>query len=327
MLIEEIELGGSEVGEQPILQQLSKYGFTVDSSEVDSETVPEVWRLWGTAAWAFHSATLDAPFIGKTTGEADERFDQYLSDLGERERPTAPTATEIRGDEIYLPRVTPRTQVEYFEVVEDRRTHRRFDDAPVSLRAFSVLMQKTFGPVWFSHANNMGMVQLRGAASGGARHDTVPYVYIDNVVGIPRGVYEYDELLHAIRPLPCQIDNGKIVDIIYGQNIIDKAAFVIFLTSRVDRLHWKYPHPRAMRVMYQNSGCIAQLFSMNATALGLGGSMTGAFQDTLLSDLLSLDRDCEIPVFIMGCGIPRLRDDGLPLRHSHHAGEVSMNGR
>ncbi len=300
------------------MEYLRKFDLTDEA--VNQTDIPEVWKVWGNAAWAFHTATKDAPFISPTKNSG-QQLTQYFEDLAQRKPPPSPTTTTVTGDELFLPRLTPAETEPYFRVVESRRTHRSFRSDTLSISTFSMLLQKTFGPFWFSYAKEMGTLQLRGAASGGARQDVVPYFLVRKVTGIPEGMYEYDDLLHALRPHSKVIAEEQLDELIYYQDITHNAAFVTFLTSDVRRLHWKYPHPRAMRVLYQNSGCVAQLFSMNATALGMGASMTGAFCDTLLTEALDIDPDNQFPTFIMACGRPRLRDDQLPTRHSHFEGE------
>ena len=85
------------------------------------------------------------------------------------------------------------------------------------------------------------------------------------------------------------------------------------LTAAVaERMSWKYPHPVAYRMLLQNIGHMAQVFSMTATALGFGASLTGAVRGTEADTMLRLRQPGEFTTFALACGLPVRRPDGLP---------------
>ncbi|AOJ83700.1 hypothetical protein WS86_23985 [Burkholderia savannae] len=84
----------------------------------------------------------------------------------------------------------------------------------------------------------------------------------------------------------------------FAQNL----AFGVFMTSRFDKMWWKYPHSRAYRVALLDMGCLAQTFQLVTTGLGLKSWLTGYFLDREINRLLAVDEINESVLFFVGAG-------------------------
>jgi SagB-type dehydrogenase family enzyme len=202
--------------------------------------------------------------------------------------------------------------VTFREVLENRRTHRHFEDRQVGLDAFSDLLHYGFAPLRFSDSGEMGMLQLRASASGGARHETEAFVFVFNVASVRPGLYHYDNIRHGLEPIRDDVDRGTLEHLTFKQGFFTNASFGILTAATAYRMSWKYPHPVAYRMLLQNIGHVAQVFSMTATAMGLGASLTGAIRTTEGERVLRLRRPGEFITFALACGHPVLRRDGMP---------------
>jgi SagB-type dehydrogenase family enzyme len=268
---------------------------------------PIPWRDWGLAAWAFHQAVRDTRFVVSEPGQ----LARYQEKISARARPTS--VRPPAGDRILLlPRVRTRMRVDFQQVLEDRRTHRHFADRALPLDAFSDLLHYSFAPLRFADAGDMGVLQLRAGASGGARHETEAFVAVFDVAGVAAGLYHYDNIRHGLVPMANHADRADFEHLTHGQGFFTSASFGVLTVAVADRLSWKYPHPIAYRMLLHNVGHTAQVFSMVATALGLGAAITGAFRNSDADRLLELDQPREFTTFALACGVPVPGEDGLP---------------
>lgn len=302
---------GAELATGPqggAVKRLAEFGFLVPQTA----RPPAPWDSWGTTAWSFHSRCRDTPFIDSGSADAADRYDRYREMVSARPRPSN-VRTAPSNEILLLPRVRGRYDVSYIDVLQARRTHRHFEAAGVALDPFSDMLHYTFAPLRFADAGAMGVLQLRAAASGGARHETEAFVFVFDVEDVRPGLYWYDGIRHGLVLVKSEISRDLVEDLTYNQGFFRAAAFGVFTAAVSPRMSWKYPYPRAYKLLLQNVGHVAQVFSMNAVALGLGASMTGAIRDSQADQLLGLDVPTEFTTFAMACGIPKTHENGLPL--------------
>lgn len=291
-----------------VLERLCEAGFLVDARQ-QPDPLESPWREWGTTAWSFYRRMRDTHFVSKGTPDAMREYVDRIA--------TAPRPSSLRAcasDRILLlPRVRCELDVPFRTVLEGRRTHRHFKDEPLALDRFSDLLHYTFAPLRFADAGELGTLQLRAAASGGARHETEAFVFVFNVTSVQPGLYHYDNIRHGLEPINENVSRADLEDITHRQGFFQNAAFGILTVAMVERMSWKYPHPIAYRMMLQNVGHVAQVFSMTAMALGLGASLTGAVKESVAEPLLGISPPGELITFALACGKPVVRpEDGLP---------------
>ncbi|MEV1008823.1 SagB/ThcOx family dehydrogenase [Streptomyces sp. NPDC049881] len=299
--------GGAAAG---AVARLARDGFLVPKE--DTAAAPGIpWDAWGVTAWSLHSQTRDTPFVGSRSDDR-EHLAEVLAEIESRPRPSAVRAP--RSDRVLLlPRVRTRMDAPYRDILELRRTHRDFADEPITLDAFSDMLHYCFAPLRFADAGPMGVLQLRAAASGGARHETEAFVFALNVTGVRPGLYHYDPVRHGLEPVAPDAGRADLEHLTYRQGFFEHAAFGVLTAAVAHRMSWKYRHPRAYKLLLQNVGHVAQVFSMTATALGLGAALTGAIRDSEADGLLGLDQPAEFTTFALACGVPLRGPDGMPL--------------
>ncbi|WP_405164442.1 SagB/ThcOx family dehydrogenase [Nocardia sp. NBC_01499] len=287
------------------IRLLTEYGFLV----TENPPPPSPWDIWGNTAWAFHQRVRDTPFIDNTSSVATG---EYMEKVSRRPRPSS---FRLRPDApiLLLPRVRTRCDVRYLDVVQSRRTHRHFDGEALDLDRFSDMLHYTFAPLRFADAGPLGVLQLKAAASGGARHECEAFVFVFDVDRVAPGLYAYDGVRHGLVPIDATVTSAHAERLTHGQGLFESAAFGVFTAAVADRMAWKYLNARAYKLMMHNVGHVAQVFSMTAAALGLGAAITGAIRDTEADRLLGLDMPREFTTFAMACGVPLVQADGLPL--------------
>jgi SagB-type dehydrogenase family enzyme len=301
--------GGLATAGQPpaVISRLLQAGFLVDAAE--PAPVPGApWDAWGATAWGFYRQTKDVSFVSTDP----VKVSAYRGNFARSPRPAsvrAPVSDRI----LLLPRVRSALDVSFRDVLEGRRTHRHFVDQPMTLDAFADLLHYSFAPLRFADADELGVMQLRAAASSGARHESEAFVFVLNVESVRPGLYHYDNLRHGLEPIRSDVGRAELEHLTFGQGFFTSAACGVLTAAVAERMSWKYPHPVAYRMLLHNVGHVAQVFSMTASALGYGASLTGAIRGTEADAMLGLRQPAEFTTFALACGLPVRGEHGLPL--------------
>ncbi len=268
------------------------------------------WDRWGDAFQTFHAAARDVHFHSPVKEPME--FRDHIDGVTQE---TAPPVFKEYSDAPTQP--LPRTHsmsLSLADAFASRRTHRDFHQEPVPIDSLSSVLHYTFAPLRFSHTVSWGTLPLKASASGGARHEAEAYVYCRLVTGVPQGIYHYNQRNHALELLTTEVTPEDVEDLTFNQGFCGDAAFVVFVTAVLERMTYKYRHPRAYRVLLHDVGHLGQTFLLAGTGLGLGCFCTAAFKDRAIEQKLGLDSDLEVATYILGAGKPLLDDFGLPLR-------------
>ena len=299
-------LVGMDAATRKSADQLLQHGFLRTER---CPAPPAPWDTWGSVAWWFHQRTRDTAFVAKS----DESTYIETTDLGPM--PAQSKDLAVDGSPIVLlPRVrTPMVQP-FSQVLEERRTHRSFTDTPCDVDRLATALHYSFAPLRFGDAGPLGVLQLRAAASGGARHETEAYVGIFNVTDVEPGLYHYDNIRHGLVLVDSSVGRDQFEHFTHEQQLFDNAAFGVLTVAVTSRMAWKYHDPRAYKLLFHNAGHAVQVFSMVASALGLGASLTGALRDSDVDAALGMDGPGEFTTIAMGCGVPVRQENGMPDR-------------
>lgn len=305
---EGVEVRSDHPNFSPAISHLVKYGYLTEGEPKDR---PEPWNHWGTLAWSFHERARDAIFIRR--GSAEEAVWQEAI---RHDPPPSPTSLQWKarhGEALLLPRTRANPDVSFWQILENRRTHRRFRDVPVRIDPFATLLHYTLAPLRFADAQELGIAELRANVSGGSRHETLGCVAVFNVSDIPQGLYVYDGIRHGLVLLRDDVGRETLEELTGAQGFCSCVGFSIITVADATKMSWKYRNPRAYRHLMNNVGAFAQVFSMSAYALGLGAAITGAIADSAFDKLLGLDSPREFATFFLSCGTPIIKADGMPV--------------
>jgi len=269
---------------------------------------PIEWK-WDELSRIFHIGTKNIP-CAHMPQDVNEWAALYLQHCGEVLSSPAPPdrAKACPIDRIALePGVQADLQdVSLTQTLVGRSTSRSFSEQPVSIEQVSTLLYLTLG-----YLNERSHVQggdcpesaspRRSSPSGGGLNACEGYLYVRNVTGLAPGIYAYYPDEHALG-LRCPLPVAPLGQLLCGQHFINPLPFGLFITSRFDKLWWKYGHSRAYRMAFVETGHVSQTFLMVATALGLNTWLTGALADREVEGLLGLTDASEQPLFFVGCG-------------------------
>jgi SagB-type dehydrogenase family enzyme len=196
----------------------------------------------------------------------------------------------------------PSASGEFAQVLLRRRTWRQFGAGPVDVQTLSTLLALSFGVQWKVTFDVVGTIHLTTSPSGGARHPLETYVAVQNVTGLPAGIYHYEPDRHRLARIRGRLQRRDISKWFPGQRWCAAAPVVVLLTAVFPRTQWKYPHPRGYRVLLAEAGHVYQTFSLVATWLGLASYCTMALADSIIERTLRIDGVAESVIYAAGTG-------------------------
>lgn len=144
---------------------------------------------------------------------------------------------------------------------------------------------------------------LRTAPSAGALYPLEVYLVAGAVSGIRPGIYHYDPRRHRLL-LESEGDaRTGVAGAALAQDWVAEAPAIVVLAAVSERTARKYGE-RAPRYVHMEAGHAAQNVYLQATALGLGTTLVGAFRDGDLVRVLRLPGNVK-PLGLLPIGKPR----------------------
>lgn len=208
-------------------------------------------------------------------------------------RPQPPLVKAAVSDRrVALPRQFAALPLErdLVKIIFQRRSSRVYTQEAMDLLTLSFLLWSTQG-VKEIRGNNYAT--LRTVPSGGARHPFETYLYIQNVTGLPAGLYHYLPMEHALEPLDGPDPGGEdirqaLTDALCGQAWALKANAIFFYSVVPYRAEWRYAFD-AHRVMMMDAGHVTENLYLACSALHLGTCAIAAVDTPAGSALFGLD--------------------------------------
>jgi SagB-type dehydrogenase family enzyme len=253
------------------------------------------WRDWSPAAAFFHMSTKDS--------HAPIEPEDSVRRLRQRARAKPiPPAVKSYPDSRQIELPAPHAEGEFPSVLLQRRTWRQFSKASLKLDDLATLLGLTFGVQSWMDIKGIGRVALKTSASGGARHPIEAYVLAQRVKGLERGLYHYHAGNHRLELLHKGASPKKISSYLNDQWWFDGSAALVLMTAVFARPQWKYPGPRAYRIVLIDAGHLCQTFCLVATWLGLAPFCTMALADSKIEKDLKIDGVTESIIYTAGVG-------------------------
>jgi SagB-type dehydrogenase family enzyme len=255
----------------------------------------ESWATWDPAAGFFHFSTKDVPF-GRDHETGEREFREHV-----KSHPMPPAVVRRRGAPFRALPAASRTG-EFREVLEARRTWRRFGRRPLDLASLGTLFDLTFRIKEWMPVEGQGRVPLKTSPSGGARHPLEAYVLARKVRGLAPGLYHYRPDRHGLERLTKTATPGQIEDYLPSQYWYRGAAALVLITAVFERSRWRYDYPRGYRAVLIEAGHFCQTFLLAATWLGLAPFCSMALADSRIEGDLRIDGVAESVIYAAGVG-------------------------
>ncbi len=182
------------------------------------------------------------------------------------------------------------------EALARRRSVREFSTKALTLSQISRL-------AWA--AQGVNAPGHRTAPSAGATYPLEIYFAVGNVETLSAGVYRYLPEQHRLEVVAKSDVREPLAEAAVGQEWLSHAPAVVVITGILARTAARYGK-RAERYVDMEAGHAAQTLLLEATALGLGATPVGAFNDSEVAHLLHLQAG-EAPLYLVPVGKPSER--------------------
>jgi len=193
---------------------------------------------------------------------------------------------------IKLPDPKFNETIQFWNIIKNRRSTRKFTKEPLSLMDFSLLL---FG---MSGLNRIfPQFSFRTVPSAGGLYPIEVYPVVNSVMNLQEGLYHYDIQNHSIELLKEGDFREKVAEGCLDQNMAHNSAVNFIWTAVIGRSQWKYLQ-RCYRYIYLDAGHIGQNFYLVAEALKLGACTIGAIYDDELNNFLEIDGKNETTIYV-----------------------------
>lgn len=182
--------------------------------------------------------------------------------------------------------------------IANRESHRRFTSGALSLDELAFLLWATQGVRQELHEAAV----LRTVPSAGCRHPFETYLAVMRVAGLESGIYRYLPLDHSlvhektVENLP-----ERLTAATHGQSFAGQAAVTFIWTAIPERTEWRYAEA-SYKVIALDAGHVCQNLYLACEAIAAGTCAMAAYNQTLVDDLLGVDGDEEICMYLAPVG-------------------------
>ncbi len=197
-----------------------------------------------------------------------------------------------RGERVALPDPARDGAMPLESALARRRSLRDFRRASLTLAEVAQVLWATQG---ISHPTG-----LRTAPSAGALYPLECHLVAGKVTALPAAVYRYDPARHELHRTVEGDRRAALAEAALSQTWMARAAAVVVLAAVERRTSVKYG-ARGTRYVHIEAGHAGQNACLQATALGLGTTVVGAFDDERVSAILDMGQG-ERPLCLLALG-------------------------
>ncbi len=180
------------------------------------------------------------------------------------------------------------------DVINKRRSHRRFSKEPVTLEELSFLLWATQG---VQRIIGDDFATWRTVPSGGARHPFETYLCLFIVEGLQPGLYRYLSIEHKLYLLREDLEQPFPID----KTLVATAPIIFIWTVMPYRTEWRYGM-FSYKTIVQETGHICQNLYLASESIGAGTCAVGAYKQELMDEYLSVDGKEEFVIYTARVG-------------------------
>ena len=176
------------------------------------------------------------------------------------------------------------------EVIESRRSLRKYKDIPLSMDQLSYLFYETSRLFRIENGRS-----YRVYPTGGATASLETYVYINKVVGLEKGIYRY---LPELGDLMFMYNSDSLEDEVNNsiKRQLRGGAIVFFWTAIPERTEYKYSFT-SHKMIAMEAGHTCQNLSLASEAIDFGAVAISAYNQELCDKVLKVDGENEFVIY------------------------------
>ena len=192
------------------------------------------------------------------------------------------------------PDKTKLLEISLKNAIAHRTSCRDFSRHGITISELSYLLWSTQGVKEIMGGN---YATIRTVPSAGARHAIETFVTINNVEGLPKGIYKYGAVRRSLSLISDDEDaNERLYDICLQQEMVKQASAVFIWVAVPYRMTWRYG-VRGYRYILLDAGHVCQNLYLSAQDINCGVCAIGAFDDDQMDDLLNLEKGTQFSIY------------------------------
>ena len=192
----------------------------------------------------------------------------------------------------------PMEPVDLRAVIAERRSVRKYAPEPMTQAELSYLLWATQG----IKSQVPGKLTRRTVPSAGARHAFETVLMVNNVEGLPSGLYRYLAGTHQL--VTMRLGESVTEDVTHAclnQAMVRDCAVAFIWMVVLERMYWRYGE-RGYRLLFLDVGHVCQNLYLAAWPLNYGVCAIGAFFDDQMDTLLGLDGEEQFVIYAATVG-------------------------
>ncbi|MCX9084654.1 MAG: SagB/ThcOx family dehydrogenase [Candidatus Methanoperedens sp.] len=183
------------------------------------------------------------------------------------------------------------------KAIESRRSIRNYSHEQLSIEELSYLLWVTQGVVHVTSS-----ATFRNVPSAGARHALETYLLINNVEGVPNGLYRFLAIDHKLVEINTDPDiASRVMEGCLDQDFVRKSAVTFIWTADAYRMKWRYGE-RGYRYLHLDAGHVCQNLYLGAGSVDCGVCAIAAFSDDYMNELLGFDGVEQFVIYVATVG-------------------------
>ncbi len=257
-----------------------------DESDADGR---ELQEDAGLRQWEFHDLLFHArsrsgrtdPLLGRTF-----RFLNQIEPLPALKAPSSRATIQLAKVDVEALR---QSDTPFTEVLETRRSIRRFGSVPITLRELGEFLFRV-ARVRRIHPRESKKLYYESSdrpyPGGGGGYELEIYAIVDRCDCLPKDVYHYDAFNHQLELLASdERARNALLDYAAQANGTGERPQVLFvMTARFQRVNWKY-ESMAYATILKDVGVLYQSMYLVATAMRLAPCAVGSGDPHPLGDI------------------------------------------
>ncbi len=197
------------------------------------------------------------------------------------------------GQTIKLPEIRTHSSTSVEEAIGQRRSVRLYKNEPLVVTDVAQLL-------WACQGVTDKQRLLRATPSAGAIYPLEIYLVVGEVKGLTSGIFKYNPLKHELSKMIDGDQRIALSEAAFSQQWVHQAAACIVICANYKNTEKKYSQ-RAQQYVHMEVGAAAENVYLQATALGIGTVLVGAFDDDAVQKIVGAGQD-ETPLCILPIG-------------------------
>lgn len=187
----------------------------------------------------------------------------------------------------------------FLDLVNNRKSRRKYTSAPLTLEELSFLLWSTQG---VKTVLKSGRGVRRTVPSAGAKSPLETYLVINRIEGLEPGLYRYISFTHQLLYIK-KIENAEetMGKLSFDQKFVGTAPVIFCWTAVPYRTEWRYTI-LSHKFIAIDLGIVCQNLYMACEAINLGTVAIGYYEQNKLDNLFDLKTDEEFVVLLAPVG-------------------------